>query len=115
MEMRHRLPGVWPIVHHGPKATISYSFLACNIHGYSRHVAEQQFILLRRASVILDVPTRHHQEMNRCLGIDVRKSNDFGVGVQHRRGNLARDDATEQAISHRSVYGRALALSEGRK
>jgi hypothetical protein len=113
VKMWHRLLGVRPIVHDGSESAFRDPFPTRHLRSDESQPAQQGPIVVRRGSVILDVPAGHDQHVNRRLRIDVPKSDTIIVRIQERGGNLAGNDAAEQAISHKTVYGRESALSEG--
>ena len=98
VEMKHRLPRVRAYVKHGPVSLLDVS-LARNL-GRGQVTATDHFGVL---SLRLFQPGKmfswDDQHMRRCLRIDVFKGKHVLVLVDFLGGNLAAENAAEEAVS----------------
>jgi hypothetical protein len=100
MDVIHGLPGVRPLVQDQSIAALRDSPFARHVMGRRKHPTEEMVIV--ELGDRLYVLSRHDQEMNRSLRVDVRKGDDIIIpveGFELRVGDQPAEDAARQLTS----------------
>lgn len=100
MEMWHALLGIRTSVHDRSVAGLLDSLLGRDCCRCSRDSTHQ---IRGRGSERRHMFTRNHQDMYRCLRVDISKCDDSVVLIHHLRRDLTRHDPAEQTLRHGSV------------
>ena len=85
--------------------------------GGREHAGEHLGVAGLEDGGVVDVPTRHHQDVHGRLGVEVAEGHGVLGAVHDLGGDLARDDAAEQAVrgvAHRPPVRLLQALGAGR-
>src|SRR6185437_9127789 len=99
VEVEDALAGVGADVEHGAEA-VGQTALAGEVGGFELELAYQGCVLGGGVRQIFQVALGDQQDVRRRAGLDVLEGEDALIFVDLAGGNLALDDAAEQAVSH---------------
>jgi hypothetical protein len=97
MEMPHALTRVVPVVDDQPEVVAHPALPGDPAHRLEQAPPEW---LVVQVGKLRDVPPRHDEDVERGAREDIVDGHDIVVLVNHRRGDLAGHDATEEAVIH---------------
>ena len=91
------LAGLVTVVHHQAKVVADTALASHPSDGLQQLSSERLVVEVRQP---LDMPPGHDEHMERRAREDIVDGHDLVVLVDDGRGDLPRDDATEQAVVH---------------
>jgi hypothetical protein len=102
VQVKDHLPGLGAIVDNHPE-TIADAGFGRNLCANPEHPSGQQFVLGAESGGVAEMFFRDHQKMDRGLGRDIFKGEQFFVFVEFVRRDFPGNDPAEDALFHGSL------------